>query len=139
MKSFVRVLTRTVRLSHGVGDEKETLEITLRPCPVGFLNQLERQFPPPVQYVNGKETPAPTQQMRAYQSAFNLCVLGWQLGSEVTTEWPGNQATAEGLQSYAKSLATELEGAGLTEGDLQQLFTEAIALNNGSGVLGKAT
>ncbi len=139
MKGFARSLSRTVKLSHGSGDDKEIIELTLKPIPAGFANQLERQFPAPVQFVNGKEVAAPDSQKRPYQASFNLCILGWQLGSQVSTPWPGNEANPASFKAYAEDLTAELQEAGLNEGDIQQLFSESLALNNGIGdLLGKA-
>lgn len=149
--AFKQPLFRIVTLKHGVsrkvkgkegeeGEEEseETLELRLRPCPAGFLQQLERQFPPPTQFINSKEVPLEGRAQREYLTHFNLAVLGWQLSDQVAAQFPSSTAKREEWMDYGTKLMAEFVEAGFSEGDLQHLYAGALALNNGVGTLGKA-
>ena len=136
MKQSFTPITKKVELKHA----DQTIELTLRPLPLGYfqLTSLWIPEPQPVptgRFVNAKPEMGPPSEeaMAAYYRTLNMCRLGYSLGDELSTVRPPDGAPMSDWAAYKDAVWQEFAAAGLLESDIGKLLKAFYEVNDGAG------
>ena len=111
------------------GDETVILE--LAPLPLGYTSWLHAQFPPPVEFVNGK--PTKSDPPASYWRTLMYLRLAKALGDQLETPSPKGGTARSVWKQYARAIEGEFREAHLTEGDFMVLVRAMNAMEEGDG------
>lgn len=131
---FSSLPQRKVSIVHG----EESVEITLRPLPSGYVDFIDRLLPKAVKFINGKEVEDEHKVNENLNHKFHL-MIAKSMGDQLETQAPeGMGATSDVWITYAKAIKSELEASNFLEADLFLLISELGEVNKGRGTLGNA-
>lgn len=115
------------------------IAVQMRAPPLGYAGTVERYFPPPVEFVNGKPVPVEARQAE-YRSLMAFILVAACLDGE---DRPATVAPTGGTpadwETYARALRSEFEAAGYCEGDVMRLVQGYNVVMQGRGEGGKAS
>lgn len=130
MKAFGALPGRTVILRREAGEVVHEIPVELRPWAIGFPEMLDRVFPQPARFENGKPVPDPTKAAEHHACRL-MILLAVCMGDGLEVKPPGKDADRGAWAAYAEAVRAEFEAANLVEGDVSLLIAEAYKLNNG--------
>jgi hypothetical protein len=123
-KSFAPI-TKKVELKHA----DQTIELTLRPLPLGYFQLTSLWIPEPEEvktgrFINGKEEVGPPskQAVAERERVLNMCRLGHSLGDQIETMRPPDGAPLVEWHAYKDALWAEFAEAGFIEADIGKLM-----------------
>jgi len=129
-RAFQNTPVRVVELKRG----EATATFTLHPLPLGWHAMLARVYPVPVEFVGTGTGPAQARPVESasyehgYRTSLILIAKGLQLQVEAIAPTTDDRASWD---RYAVKVQTEMETAGLVEGDILLLKRELDKVNAG--------
>lgn len=119
MRGFSKPPGETIAFTRG----HETIEITLHPLPMGFRSWLQRAFPMPVKFVNGKPVdPEPGSVNEWNDLATLLMLVRAAAPGTFETELPKPGAGADFYRKRAERVREEFRAAHFTDGDMRAMW-----------------
>ena len=119
MRGFSQPTGETIAFKRGA----EVIEITFYPMPMGYRTWLQRAFPIPVKYVNGKPSDPDPGAVNEWNDLATLLMIARAAEpGTFDTELPKPGVSSDFYRARAEKIREEMRAAHFTDGDVRAMW-----------------